>query len=348
MSVDAFGIGVRMIHSPLLVVGCPRSGTSLLFNLLSEAPELRSIGGEGGQIIEKWHHPSANGWRSGCLTAADLTAASRRAIVREFERQAAPGRYWRQVNRLRRALGGSALFRAAKQSGQGSGRVSNLAGRVAHAGVGLVRLIARCQAYALTLMSSKPLRLLEKTPENCLRLPFLVALFPDARFIFLIRDGRANISSLIEGWKHPCLFHGYRPPARIEIEGNGRRGYWAFTLIPGWRELASAPLEEVCARQWIECNKALQEFENAVGHRVPIMTIRYEDLVTRPGDTLRAIADFAGVDYEPTFERYEADLPGVNLLTAPEDEKWRRLNRQAIQRIMPLIAPQMESLGYAV
>ena len=306
MSADAIGIGVRMIHSPLLVVGCPRSGTSLLFNLLSEAPELRSIGGEGGHIIEKWHHPSANAWRSGCLTAADLTAASGRAIVREFERQAAPGRYWRQVNRLRRALGGSALFRAAKQSGRGSGRVSNLAGRVADAGVGFVRLIARCQAYALTLMSSKPFRLLEKTPENCLRLPFLTALFP------------------------------------------GRRGFWAFTLIPGWRELASAPLEEVCARQWIECNKALQEFENAVGHRVPIMTIRYEDLVTRPGDTLRAIADFAGVDYEPTFERYEADLPGVNLLTAPEDEKWRRLNRQAIQRIMPLIASQMESLGYAV
>ena len=75
MGADATGIGFRMIHFPLLIVGCPRSGTSLLFNLLSEAPELRSIGGESGPIIEKWHHPSANGWRSGCLTAADLTSA---------------------------------------------------------------------------------------------------------------------------------------------------------------------------------------------------------------------------------------------------------------------------------
>lgn len=32
------------------------------------------------------------------------------------------------------------------------------------------------------------LRLLEKTPKNALRIPFLRALYPDARFLFLYRE----------------------------------------------------------------------------------------------------------------------------------------------------------------
>ncbi len=41
-------------------------------------------------------------------------------------------------------------------------------------------------------------RLLEKTPKNALRIPFLRALFPDARFLFLYRD-RQKI--LAVSWK---------------------------------------------------------------------------------------------------------------------------------------------------
>lgn len=43
--------------------------------------------------------------------------------------------------------------------------------------------------------------LLEKTPKNSLRIPFLVEAFPDARFIFLWRDPRENVSSIMEAWR---------------------------------------------------------------------------------------------------------------------------------------------------
>jgi hypothetical protein len=56
-------------------------------------------------------------------------------------------------------------------------------------------------AAGQTVRSAAGLRFLEKTPKNALRLPFLERLFPDAQFLFLWRDPRENIASIIEAWK---------------------------------------------------------------------------------------------------------------------------------------------------
>ncbi|MEO1672044.1 MAG: aspartyl/asparaginyl beta-hydroxylase domain-containing protein, partial [Cyanobacteria bacterium J06631_2] len=44
-------------------------------------------------------------------------------------------------------------------------------------------------------------RMLEKTPKNALRIPFLNAIFPDALFIYLYRDPHENVSSIMEAWQ---------------------------------------------------------------------------------------------------------------------------------------------------
>jgi hypothetical protein len=46
------------------------------------------------------------------------------------------------------------------------------------------------------------IRLLEKTPKNCLRIPFIDTIYPDARYIYLYRDPKDSISSIMEGWRH--------------------------------------------------------------------------------------------------------------------------------------------------
>lgn len=51
------------------------------------------------------------------------------------------------------------------------------------------------------LKSSGAKVLLEKTPANCLRLPFIQEVFPEARYIHLIRDGRSVVRSAIKEWK---------------------------------------------------------------------------------------------------------------------------------------------------
>jgi len=42
---------------------------------------------------------------------------------------------------------------------------------------------------------------LDKTCINTLRIPYLYSLFPKARFVFIQRDGRDNISSMMDGWR---------------------------------------------------------------------------------------------------------------------------------------------------
>ena len=92
--------------------------------------------------------------------------------------------------------------------------------------------------------------MLEKTPKNSLRVPFLARVFPEARFIYLYRDPRQVLSSMIEAWAsgrfrtYPQL-PGWTGPA------------WSLLLVPGWRELIGRPLHEIVAAQWRTATRLL-------------------------------------------------------------------------------------------
>lgn len=334
-----------MITAPVLIIGCPRSGTSLLYNILSEAPELWSIGYESKGIIERYHHPAVKNWASGELSAADLTPTSRDYMLTAFQQQAAPGTFWRRVNAFRRWLGRRALWQTIKQRGRSADSGAAATSALPQQGLDAIRTLVRFR-NRLRGDARRPIRLLEKTPENCLRLPFLLALFPDARILYLVRDGRTNVNSLIEGWRHPHLFPGYQVPESLAIPGDSR-GRWAFTLIPGWRELTAAPLEEICAWQWMRCNEAVLAHQAETAGTVPYLTVHYEELVTTPAAVLPRIADFLDIGYANSIGRYATGLPLVNVTSTPGEEKWRRQNGRAIERILPLIKPMMDRLGYA-
>ena len=331
------------IQSALIIAGCPRSGTTLLYNLLSEVPSLWSLGYESKAIIEKYHHPRVKGWVSGALEPADLTPESRAWMLDAFEREAAPGTFWRRVNRLRAGLRGNPLWGAVKRRGRQASSTGAVSAAIPQGGLSTLRKLVALRNRVRRVAPKESICLLEKTPENCLRMPFLEALFPEMRVIYLIRDGRANVSSLMEGWREPHLFPGYRVPREVRIPGD-TRGRWAFTLIPGWKTLLDRPLEEVCARQWIACNEAVLAHE-ARG-RVPYLRVRYEALIARPEETLREIAAFIGEPYERAFGHLEGKLPQINVVSAPDAEKWRRKNGEAIERVLPLMAEMMARLGY--
>lgn len=332
-----------MIESPIVIIGCPRSGTTLLYNMLSEAPSLWSIGYESKEIIERFHHPRVKEWDSDALDASDLTAESRDFILTAFERQAAPGTFWARVNRFRGCLRSSAAWAWIKRRGRSRDPGSAITSAVPQTGLDMIRALVRFRN--LLWPRRFPIRLLEKTPENCLRLPFLLALFPDARVIYLTRGGPANVNSLMEGWKQPHLFRGYQVPEPLHIPGYSR-GRWAFTLIPGWRDLVDRPLEEVCAWQWIRCNQAVLDHRDWTRGEVPYIQVSHENLVNRPVAVLRRIAEFVEIDFERSLGRFRSGLPRVNVVSQPVPDKWKRQNPKAIERILPLIAPMMERLGY--
>ena len=184
-------------------------------------------------------------------------------------------------------------------------------------------------------------RFVDKTPENCLRIPYLRALFPDASFIFLRRRAADNVSSLMDGWRARPRFVTYRLPERLEGLGPLSGDRWSFVLVPGWRELRSSPLEEICASQYVACNEAALEARETIDPGSWV-DVSYEQLVSSPVKTTRRIFDELGLAFSRPVATAAASLartPGPTALTPPRPGKWRDHNRAAIERIRPLVTP---------
>lgn len=266
---------------PILVVGCPRSGTSVLLQGLLRSPELRSVQSEGHILWDEFHHPRDRGWDSDALHAEDVT-----------ERE-------------------------------------------------------RAYVYRAISMFVRGRRFVDKTPESCLRIEYLDALFPDATFVFLHRGAADNVNSLMEAWRARPRFLKYRLPEALTglgaLSGNG----WSFALVPGWRDLLDAPLEEVCARQYVACNEAVLEARPALDQS-RWANVVFEDLVANPAETLRGLYARLDLTFTPDAERFAESLDrniAKTSLTRPEREKWRGQNQAAIERVLPLVAEIEGRLG---
>jgi len=171
-------------------------------------------------------------------------------------------------------------------------------------------------------------RMLEKTPKNSLRIPFLRQVFPEARFVFLYRDPRQVLGSMIDGWRSGDF--------RMYPQLPGWDGpVWSFLLTPGWRESSGRPLEEIVARQWASATRALLDDLAAL----PADTwtaIEHDRFLADPQGQIERLCGWAGLEWD---QRLGASLPlSRYTLTAPDPQKWRRHEAQ-IEAQRPLWAP---------
>lgn len=171
------------------------------------------------------------------------------------------------------------------------------------------------------------LRMLEKTPKNALRIPFLHALFPDARFLFLYREPAANISSMVEGWQSG-RFIAYR-----SLPG-WSRGPWSFLLPPGWETLPEKSVAEIAAYQWQVANATMLA-DLAALPATDWLLVHYEELVRAPKLIVQQIAQFAELAWDAKVAHHLAQPLPVSRVTlsAPSEEKWR----QHAPQIAPLL-----------
>ena len=193
---------------------------------------------------------------------------------------------------------------------------------------------------------------IDKTCINVMRIPYLDALFPQARFVFIQRDGRDNISSMMDGWRHGRTdgdFHlsqFFGPfPEPVAIEG-GMFTDWAFFLAPGWRAYNQASLEEVCAFQWVTANRlALDALGGIPDDRR--VHLRYEDLFERPVEMFRSAFEKLDVPFTDELRARCANLRPTSVVKGrPRRAKWREHNPEAIARVLPTIRPLMLEMGY--
>ena len=162
------------------------------------------------------------------------------------------------------------------------------------------------------------IRFLEKTPKNALRIPFLKALFPDALFIYLKRDYKSNVSSLIDGWRsHKFIAYKNMP----DFEDR----HWKFLLIPEWQTLHNRSIAEIAHQQWQQSNLTIQQDLAELPNNC-WMSIDYQDLILQPEKIARQVSDFAVLEWDEVIQaRCENGLPISRLtLSSPQANKWEK------------------------
>jgi Sulfotransferase family len=268
----------RRFQQPIVIIAPPRSGTTLLYDVLTQAPDLWTIGGESHVVIEAIAKLRAEnrGFVSHRLTADDADSCT--------VRQLSDGFFARLRDREGRRPAPDAVN----------------------------------------------LRLLEKTPRNCLRIPFLAAAFPDAQFIYLYREPLETISSMLDAWRSGrFVTHAQLP---------GWNGPWSMLLVPGWRALAGKNLAEVAARQWAAATThLLDDLEALDPGRWCVAS--YPRLLTYPQAEIFRLCRTLDVVWDRMLF---PPLPMTNtILTVPAPDKWRR-NAAELEPVLPMIADVIE------
>jgi hypothetical protein len=201
----------------------------------------------------------------------------------------------------------------------------------------------------------------EKTCANSLRVSFVEMIVPEAKFIFLSRDGRDVVASAMKRWFAPLnttyLLNKakYVPITDIpyyaskylmnrlnKIFSNEKRlSYWG-PRFKGMEEMVLCKsLLEVCAVQWARCvEKSLEQLGDINPSR--IHRIRYEDFVRNPAGEFRGLCDFLEVGI-PLSEA-ERFVQGVSAKTVGT---WRReFSENDLRVLNPLLGHPMNALGY--
>ncbi|MFA6228979.1 MAG: sulfotransferase [Rhodanobacter sp.] len=174
-------------------------------------------------------------------------------------------------------------------------------------------------------------RLLEKTPKNALRVPFLVRVFPEACFVYLHRDPRQTLSSMLDAWQsgrfrtYPQLPGWNGPP-------------WSLLLTPGWRELMGRPLHEIVAAQWeVTTRLLLDELEALPADRCQVVS--YDALLANPALEISRLGHALGFEWDRPVA---AELPLSRFtVSTPAADKWRR-HAALIEPLLPSLQVTIE------
>lgn len=158
------------------------------------------------------------------------------------------------------------------------------------------------------------LRMLEKTPKNSLRIPFLDQVFPEGVFVYLYRDPREVMSSMIEAWQS----------GRFRTYPNlpGWQGLpWSLLLTPGWQAVSGRPLGEVIAHQWEATTRLLLDDLEALP-RARVVVSRYDDLIANPKREIERVCAAIDLHWDRPIE---GSLPlARHTVSQPAPDKWRR------------------------
>jgi hypothetical protein len=124
--------------------------------------------------------------------------------------------------------------------------------------------------------ANEPYLLVEKNPRNILRVPYIKEIFPEAKIIHIVRDGRDVACSMVPG----C--------------GGSE---WLHLKPPSWKEYFDSDSGAIrCAKAWEEILEiGLRDLQDH-SH----LQIRYEDLLRSPVSLSGEILTYLGLQQHPS------------------------------------------------
>ncbi len=202
-------------------------------------------------------------------------------------------------------------------------------------------------------------RFAEKTPSNCLRLPFIAAIYPDCRVINIIRDGREVVASTLRMqagpprldrvlarvvetalWEWPAYVPLFFQTAWRTKVLKQRSTFWGVKPA-GWKQWTGLPPHLLAAHQW----KRVVEISIRDGRALPAenyLEVRFARLIAEPVDTVRQMAAFAGLPDAPAMLDYAAR----HVDTSHATTSVRDLNDQEVREIEDAMSPLLTELGF--
>ncbi len=203
----------------------------------------------------------------------------------------------------------------------------------------------------------------EKTPQNILRVPYVQAIFPEARYLFIVRDPFSFISSVEFKWqktvtgkgilrrlKSTPLLHLHHYASRYLVQQYNkrilRRKYlkiWGPRYRGIHQDLKTRDQLTVIARQWAVCSRRAEEEISRVFDQGQLLRLRYEDFVEDPVADLERICAHCGLTL--TGEMVSAAKAWVK---SDRQHKWRRFDPRELARLLPEITAEMQRHGYEV
>lgn len=167
-----------------------------------------------------------------------------------------------------------------------------------------------------------------KCPRSSVRIEFIHEIFPQAKFIHIVRDGRAVVNSMIN---------------IIDKEDfRKKKPLGGFCKPPNWKALTKLPPVERHAYQWVEIMEEIIERQQIVSDN-SWFDLKYEDLCANPSQQVEEVFEFIGLPVSEQFVRSVSAMPhSVNW-------KWRgRFEPQEIEKMNSIMGGILDHYSYEV
>jgi hypothetical protein len=203
---------------------------------------------------------------------------------------------------------------------------------------------------------------MEKTPANILKIPYVRTIFPEATYLFIVRNPFSFISSVEMKWQRPVSSKGIR--RRLKSTPITQLHHYAGRLImqqfdkrvlrrkylslwgPRYKgmeqDLKTHDLLTVIARQWSKCSRKAEK-DLALFDPGQVLRLRYEDFVEDPISDLERICAHCGLEMSDDMVRAAHEW-----VKSDRQLKWRRFDPHELVRVLPELSDEMQRHRYEI